>query len=75
MRFLAAIGVVCFDDRLGAFEASDEAHRLTSAIYETFYCYRQCMFSVPFYKHFRTPMYKRFEKASDEMRRFDAKLK
>lgn len=65
-----AIGVVCFDERLGTFSenSSMDARRLSTAISETFYCFRQCMFAFPWYQYARTPMYKRFERAANDMR-------
>ncbi|KAK2184690.1 hypothetical protein NP493_256g00022 [Ridgeia piscesae] len=69
---MEAIGVVCFNERLGALtETGDptrDAGELSSAIQETFFCFRNCMFNFPWYKYFRTPMYRRFEKAANKMR-------
>ena len=68
----AAIGAVCFGERIHAFgpgsEQNDEARRLSAAISETFLCFRSCMFDFPWYRYFRTPTYQRFERAANAMR-------
>lgn len=65
---VVAIGVVCFDKRLGMFEDNRDAREFCEAINETFVCFRSCLFSFPWHKYFRTPMYKRFERAADTMK-------
>lgn len=64
-----AIGAVCFGDRVGAFGGNtDTARRLAGSISETLFCFRSCMFNIPWYQYMRTPMYRRFERAADNMR-------
>jgi hypothetical protein len=64
--------VVCFDERLRTFDdsadPSRDAGRLSHAISETFVCFRNAMFSFPWYQYFRTPTYRRFERAANTMR-------
>jgi len=69
---------VCFGERIGAFDVAgdgstvatrnDDAGQLSAAIAETFICFRATMFNFPWYRYFRTPTYKRFERAANVMR-------
>jgi hypothetical protein len=69
-----AIAAVCFGERIGSFDpaseacANSDARRLSAAIVETFICFRSCMFDFPWYRYFRTPTYRRFERAANTMR-------
>ena len=73
-----AIAAVCFGERIGAFNVpgnastvathNDDARQLSAAISETFVCFRATMFNFPWYRVFRTPMYRRFERATNTMR-------
>ena len=75
VRFnFAVIGVVSFGTRLGAFgldgPLTKEAEILSNVIAEMLVCFRNCMFSFPWYEYFETPTYKRFERAANTMRRY-----
>ena len=71
---------MCFGERIGAFDVhgggdrtteatlNDDARQLSAAIAETFVCFRATMFNFPWYRCFRTPTYRRFERAANTMR-------
>lgn len=71
---MESIGAVCFGDRVGAFGGdTQDAQRLAGSIAETLFCFRSCMFNVPWYQYMRTPMYRRFERAANNMRKIMSK--
>jgi hypothetical protein len=63
---------VCFGDRIGVFDKKPEsvadADILSNSITENNIVFRNCMFNFPWYKYFRTPMYKRYEQVANEIK-------
>ena len=62
-----ASGMTCFDTRLGCLEADDDSlpQKMINASSDIFRLSRKLKFSVPLYKYFTTPTWKKLVQAED----------